>query len=224
MKKFNYLILLGVIGFFISCQPIKNNPQSSVVVTLQPDSTQGRDAMVEYYPPYGYADMNFGNSVEFAAISWTGNGVGFIERSFINFNFDTIPSNATVDSAKLSLYAYEDLGHGTGQSTLGGSNECYLQRVTGKWEENTITWNDQPPTTTVDQVVLPESSSTMQDYLNINVTNLVRDIHENMADSYGFMLRLVDETNYRRMFFASSDIPEAAKRPKLVIYYTLPGN
>lgn len=226
MKKLNYLILLGVIVFFISCQPMNNNLPSPVVVTLQPDSAQGKDAMVEDYPPYGYNDMNFGNSVEFAAISWTANGgIPFVERSFINFNFDTIPSNATIDSARLSLYAYEDVGHGTGHSTLGGTNECFLQRVTGKWEENTITWNNQPPTTTVDQVVLPESDSAMQNYLNINVTNLVRDIHENMADSYGFMLRLeYENAGYRRMFFASSDVPEAAKRPKLVIYYTLPDN
>lgn len=229
MKKLVYLFffVLLIASSLISCCP--NNPTptpKSTFVTLQPGPTQGKDAFVQDYPPLGYDNMNFGDSIEFSAISWTSNGYPWVERSFIDFNFNIIPSNAIIDSAFLSLYAYGDTGHGMGHSTLGGTDECYLQRVTSRWVEDSITWNNQPSTTDIDEAVLPESDSAMQDYLHIDVTNLVRDIHENMSDSYGFMLRLKYEEGYRRMMFSSSDIADPTKRPKLVIYYTdtVPGN
>jgi hypothetical protein len=218
---FSFIIFL--LGALASCCP-NNNPPVSTFVILQPGPAQGKDAFVETYPPYGYDTLNFGDSIEFAAISWTGSGVPFVERSFIDFNFDTIPANATVDSAFISLYAYADAGHGMGHDTIDGTNECYLQRVTGKWDEHSITWNNQPPTTDIDQVTIPESDSAMQNYLHINVTNLVIDTREHLSDSYGFMLRLRFEQGYRRMMFSSSDIADPAKRPKLVIYYTKSGN
>jgi hypothetical protein len=59
----------------------------------------------------------------------------------------------------------------------------------------------------------------MQDYIDIDVTELVKDIYENPEESHGFMLRLKYEYDYRRMFFATSDVGDPQKRPKLDIFY-----
>lgn len=223
MKKLNVLvILLGVI-LFSSCEKNSDNDSSSgsYTVVLQPDSIKGKDAFIEDYPNDNYRDKNYGNSVEFAAVAATSNGEPFVVRSFIDFNFDTIPANAVIDSAKLSLYAYGNAGHGMGHDTLSGTNESYLQRVISDWKEDSITWNNQPRTTDLDQVLLSKSDSAMQDYTDIDVTNLVVDMLKNKDNSFGFMLRLKFEDGYRRLFFASSDVKEKDKRPKLEIYYTV---
>ena len=192
----------------------------SFAVSLQPGPANGKDACVEDYPYENYRNSNWGNTEEFAAISWTDRGIPFVVRSFIDFNFDTIPSNAVIDSAKLSLFAYGNVGHGYGHDPSRGSNECFLQRVVGAWEEHLITWNAQPAVTEVNKVYIQESEYPMQDYLEIDVTYLVKDIISDKENSYGFMLRLVNETGYRRMFFATSDVEEKQKRPRLDIYYT----
>ena len=59
----------------------------------------------------------------------------------------------------------------------------------------------------------------MQDYIGIDVTPLVRAYHNNPSESYGFLIRLQNEYDYRRMAFASSDAEEEHKRPKLEVYY-----
>ena len=61
----------------------------------------------------------------------------------------------------------------------------------------------------------------MQDYIGIDISDLVRDIYNSPTESFGFMLRLKREDGYRRMFFATSDVDEENMRPKLDIYYTL---
>ena len=219
MKIINVLVILFALILISSCE--NNSPYpKSYAITLQPDSIKGKDAFIEDYPYDNYRNKNYGNSVEFAAVAATSNGEPFIVRSFIDFNFDTIPTNAVIDSAKLSLYAFGNAGHGMGHDTLSGTNESYLQRVISNWQENSITWNNQPRTTDLNQVLLSESDSTMQDYTDIDVTNLVVDILNNKENSFGFMLRLKFEDGYRRLFFASSDVKENEKRPKLEIYYT----
>lgn len=216
MNRLSFLIITTTLVFIFSCKK-----ESDYVISLQPDSAFGKDAFIEDYPYDDYRNRNWGKSEAFAAISWTAGGVPLVVRSFIDFNFDTLPANAIIESAKLSLFAYGNTGHGMGHDTLTGSNECYLQRIVEDWQEDSITWNTQPQTTEINQILLPRSDSIMQDYKGINVTNLVRDIYNNSEDSYGLMLRLKTEDGYRRMFFATSDVPEVDKRPKLDIYYTL---
>jgi hypothetical protein len=42
------------------------------------------------------------------------------------------------------------------------------------------------------------------------------------VNSYGFMIRLEDETYYRALVFASSNEPDPTKNPKLEICYSIP--
>ncbi len=85
-----------------------------------------------------------------------------------------------------------------------------------------MTWNNQPATTTQNQVTLAQSTSTHQDYLNIDVTALVNDMVHDPTNSHGFMFKLITEVQWRCMLFASSDHVDTARHPKLEVCYTIP--
>lgn len=100
-----------------------------------------------------------------------------------------------------------------------GENAFSIYRIIQEWNENTVTWNNQPATTDSNKVIVPKSTAIDQSYINIDVTQLVQDIIDDPAQGHGFMIKLEDEVPYKLVVLASSDCTEAGKRPKLVIYY-----
>jgi len=203
------LTLIVLLGF---------NVDSQTTITLQPGAADGEDALVHSLQVM--ADSNFGYSPQFPGNAATHNLDPFINRALVDFDLSSIPAGAIINSAYLSLYAW---GVNTGLGwhiTLSGSNECLLQRITSFWEEHKVTWNKQPTSTTVNQVDIPESTNPTQDYLNIDVTALVQDMIANPATSFGFLLKLKNESYYRRLNFCSSDHADSTKHPKIVITYT----
>ncbi len=186
------------------------------ILVLRPNAEDGKDATIGNY--YDYVDRNFGTYEEFTANAWTTGGNETTLRSLIEFDLSLLPDDAIIVDAQLYLYVSENTTHGPGHSQLSGSNECILQRITSSWDENTVTWNTQPSTTEENQVVLPASEYDMQDYV-VDVSNLIIDIIDNPTSGFGFMLRLNEESYYRRMLFASSDHSNDSLHPKLVITY-----
>jgi hypothetical protein len=185
---------------------------SQFILVLQPGSASGKDAYIEDYP--NYSDLNFGSSVSLVAVAWTAQGIPYVTRSLIEFDLSAIPPNSTILSAQLSLY-------GEGQhSALSGSNEGLIERVTAPWDESTVTWNNQPPVTTQNSVLLPASSSVAQDYTDIDVTDLINDMIT--GNNFGMLIRLNNESYYRALDFCSSDHADSTKRPKLVITCAFP--
>jgi len=192
---------------------------AQTTITLQPDAATGKDTEIFDCVPCGYNTLNFGSKEDFDAIAWTNSGDDVTVRSMIEFDISTIPANSVINDARLTLYHNPTSIEGE-HSTLSGSNSALLRRIITSWGENTVVWNTQPFATTNNQVVLPQSSSPIQDYIDIDVTALVQDMMDDPANSFGFMLRLQDETSYRRLIFASSDNLNNSKHPKLVITYT----
>lgn len=195
--------------------PNNNTGGTPTTLTLQPDGSTGVDAFLAQGDPNG----NYGNHPEYAAIAWTCGGSQCLARNVIQFDLSSIPSNATITSAKLSLYSNPTPSNGNG-TAMQGNNASYLQRVTSSWSETTVTWNNQPTTTTTNQVMLAQSTSSSQDYLDIDVKALVQDMVTNPATSHGFMIKLVNESYYASMIFASTDYTNPSVRPKLVVTYT----
>ena len=103
-----------------------------------------------------------------------------------------------------------------------GSNEILISRITSAWNESTVTWNNQPTITIQNQLLLPPSTSSTQDYTNINVTAMVQDMINNPVQSFGFMLQLANEAYYRSVLFASSDHSNPALHPLLQICFDYP--
>ena len=184
--------------------------------TLKPNATQGIDAFIYDLEP----DRNLGTHPDFTAIAGTNEGIPVIVRGLMKFDFSSIPNDAIIDSVRLSLYSYDSPSNFT-HRTDGGSNSCVLQKVVTDWDEDIVTWNNQPSITENNQVVLVQSQFDIQDYLNIDVTSLFIDMIKNVKNNYGFMLKLETEEYYRTMLFASSDNEDSNLHPKLDIYYTI---
>lgn len=205
MKKIT-LVLCIVMFHFISF--------GQITLTLQPDALVGKDASIYSNHPA----LNV-NNWDFIANAWTASGDSFVMRSFIDFDLAMIPQNSTILSAYLSLYSNTQSDHTQLHSSLSGSNQSELRRITSSWSESAVTWNNQPTTDTVNKITLLQSTSTTQNYLNIDVKTHIQQKVNNPASHFGFMLRLVTEYKFRCMVFASSDHTNASIRPKLVITY-----
>jgi hypothetical protein len=208
MKLFSTLIIALVLSSF------SGFAQTSTII-LQPDAADGKDAFIESR----LNDYNRGNHPDFAAISWTYSGTHTDGRCLIEFDLSMIPQGSTIDSARISFYAYNSPSNGS-HSKISGSNESMLSRVTSSWEEDLVTWNNQPTISTKNQIYLAETTHESQDYLDIDITSHIQAMFENPDENHGFMLKLITEEHYRSMIFASSDNEDASLRPKLEITFT----
>ncbi len=186
-------------------------------LTLQPNAADGKDTLLSDNIP----NDSQGNSTELNAGAWTIFGSPVKLRGLLGFDLSSVPSGATIQYANLTLYNNPNAqnGYGNGQhSHVSGSNESVLQRITSSWDENT-TWNNQPSSTSTNQVILPEDTDPYQDYV-VDVKQLVQDMIADPSAGYGFLLRLQEEAYYRILVFASSDHPNADLHPKLELCYT----
>lgn len=194
-------------------------PVNDTCFTLQPDPVDGKDAFVHGLP--SLSTNNWGSNEQLCAAAWTFNGDPGVVRSLIDFDLPVLPANAVVTSAELSLYSIDNENGFGYHSSLSGPNEAWVERITGPWSESTVNWNTQPVTTATNRISLSTSTSPTQNYLDLNVTQLVKDMYQNPANSYGFMIKLQNESYFRRMNFCSSDHPNASKRPKLKVCYSI---
>jgi hypothetical protein len=234
MKKV-YVLLFAV----ISCSHIFSQTQTTV--TFKPGPDIGQDAVIithgdcimnGHTQPHAY--QNFGNRSEFSSAAWTWNANGChsgMVRSLLKFDeLSTIPANAVIISAELKLYGISSGGIVTvGNSCYPGSpynfdcpNRAFIQRITGAWDEQTVTWNTQPTTTTANQITI--SQTTLQWNWNFtdrsdNLVTMVQDMVANPEANFGFMMKLEIEDYYRSMLFASSDHSNAALWPELTVTY-----
>lgn len=211
-KIYCLTVLLFLSSVFASAQ---------VTVTV-PLNAIDEDATVDDFGPAN----NYPNEIEYHVSAWTISGTPVVWRNYFKFNLSCIPSNAIIQNAQLSLF-YADTNsytiYANGEhSSLTSSNESVLQRVTSAWMENTVTWNNQPSTTTTDEVILAQSTSGTQDYTNMDVTPIVQEMVSDQAMNYGFLLKLTNETFYAQLIFASGDNPNDLKHPSLQITYTVP--
>ncbi|MBN2441916.1 MAG: DNRLRE domain-containing protein [Spirochaetales bacterium] len=181
---------------------------SSGTLTLSP----AQDGRVFEIEPDDAAD----DATYFASQTWTWSGKEGSVRSLLQFNLNSLPSNAVVTNAWLYLYHHPDISH----SSQSSSNASYLERVTQSWNAGMANWNNQPAVTTTNRVYLSQATSSTQDY-TLNVTAMINDMRQ--YGNYGMRLKLATESRYARMYFASSDYTNSAYHPKLVITYTLGG-
>lgn len=157
------------------------------------------------------------NSSDCVALAWTNNNVPTKGRHLIKFDLSQLPVNATLISAHLSFFGNMNPVNPL-NSTIGGSNEAYLRRVIQNWSSSTACFNNQPSFTTVNQVLLPASTQPVQDYLNIDVTDLFKDMVLS-NQNFGFIFMLQTEVHYRSMNFTGGGSPDTSRQPLLEIEY-----
>jgi hypothetical protein len=163
---------------------------------------------------------------EMGAAAWTCNAGGYPTcnfRSLFRYNVSGLPANAVITNAKLYLYAKTNNINGNyGNPTFGEHNTALLQKVTAPWNLAGTGWANQPATTTTSQKVLPQSSSTAQNY-EVDVTDFVQSWVNKPDSNYGMLLRLQTESYYNSMIFNSGQAPESLQ-PRLEICYTIPNS
>lgn len=208
MKKLLYLLFFGLSSLYA---------QTEYTLTIQPDDKDGKDAIL--HGLISKVDMNYGNNPQIIIADWTFQSTPGTVRSVLEFDLEQLPDDIVLVSAELSLYAWALPTSSGMHSSLSGSNESWIRRVTSPWNEEEVTWNLHPDFTLENQTVLPESNFEDEDYLDMDVTTLVQDMLDEPENSFGFLFQLQQESYYRRLNFCSSDHEDPSRRPKLVLTY-----
>lgn len=165
-----------------------------------------------------YPTLNYKAPFYYKASAWTNNLQALITRTYLKFDLTTIPQGANILNAKLSLFSPSDSTRDLSHSTLSGTNEFFVRRVTSEWDPQTITWQNQPEYSTNGEVISGSSLTHDQDY-EIDITTIVRSIIETDEENYGFLIMLKQESFYRQICFASNNYHDHLMRPHLQIKY-----
>jgi hypothetical protein len=179
-------------------------PAFGAELVLQPGA-EGKDAMVNILEPtvnfgnYTYLMVNFGPATEV--------------RGLVEFEGLAAISRATVNAA------YFDLWIDTSNST---DYDFGVYRITEKWEESNVTWQNQPAyiATPYDKIKVSGAAGGPYTW---NVKNLVQEWASETHPNYGLMLKRVDmqyPTNWP--YFCSSDNTNSGYRPRLRVDYVPP--
>ena len=184
---------------------------------IQPSSIDGQDA-------YVYSEAPDETHGRFGWL-WLGrrrhSSIYGSYRIYIKFDISSIPDNAVITKAKLKLYHVLHILESGSDSKI----EILLWIVMNDWNKNTITWNNQPPTTQV-QTILggPWIIDHVTDqWRERNITGLVSSWVRGTHPNYGLMLSAKNENTIRAMGeFYSSRCQYADKRPILEIKYYIP--
>lgn len=193
----------------------------TVSVTL----TQAPIQTLTLQPSNNITELNFaiingintsGQDVDIPAVAWTSGGPLFARGAF-QFDLSTIPVNATIISAKLTLYSIPVPVDGDQVNANSGSdNSMYIRRINSAWSASS-TWQTQPGIDMTYQVLIPHTNLPFLDLVDVDVKNLVAKMQ--VSGNYGFMLNLKNEVIYTARQFSSSRYPDATKHPKLVVVY-----
>jgi len=193
------------------------NPPDTVTLTLSP-SQNPTEALIWGDGTVGL-DKSGEGSPEIDAAAWTYGGTPIWARAALQFDLGSIPSGATIYSAKLTLFSNPTPSNGNlSTANFGTDNSMFIQQITASWDPTAVKWYNQPQATATGQISIPTTSQPFLDLTNIDVTNMVKGMVQNNA-SYGFLLRLQNETYYSSRIFCSSKYSDVTKHPKFVIQY-----
>lgn len=151
-------------------------------------------------------------------IAWTDGGDAFYRRALFQFDLDFITDPSQVVSATLSLYGTTDVWN-DGHSNISGSNESAIERITSEWDAATVTWANKPTSSEINSATLPASEVAGEDYIDTDITALVKDIVGNK--NHGLMIKLNTEEYYRALMFHSMEADDVSKHPVITIKYKL---
>jgi hypothetical protein len=133
------------------------------------------------------------------------------------FNLSKLPQNISIQSARLTLYSNPHPINGNlVDANYGTDNSIYIRRVTGDWDMSSG-WFTQPSTTNQDQVIVPHTNQPMLDLIDLDVTNMVSAMQG--TANHGFMIGLVNETEFTSRIFCGVRYTDSSKHPTLKITF-----
>jgi len=216
MKK---LVRLIIISLVLALFMIPANTQvvlADTEVTIQPSAA---DAYMNKEVP----DTNDGTATYLYVRSYSNKN----ERTILKFDMSSLPDNATVTSATLSLYCL-------GTASANGRTH-YAYRVTQTaWTEGGVTWNKYNGTNywataggdyaTADGVsaAVPDGNSWV-DWTGEGMKNQVQYALNNTGKVAHFLIKDGTENSVTQqiVYYYSKEYATATLRPKLVVTYTI---
>ena len=168
-------------------------------------------------------NTNYSSSARMAVWCITDNNITDTARTFLKFDYSSIPSGVTITSALLTLYADSnqvEVGL-PGYTVISGPNNWLIESVSSSWETSTITWDNAPSpvdTILVSPIHVPASASQFQTY-TIDLTTLVKREISNPSNSYGIVMRLANESKWRGLAFYSPTLQTGGLHTNLTIQY-----
>ena len=196
------------------------NPYNADTYSSQPDGAAGTDTRITSSTP----DTNSG-TVAYLHIG-EDNTSSSIRRTLITFDLSSIPADATINSATLSLWQEADLSD--------NNRTLRVYRSKRAWVETQATWNiystgnswqtaggfgaNDTEQTDIGSRAFTSTEANGEKQWTLTASAIQEMVAGTFANN-GFMVKADTETNdlYR---FWSSDYTTAAERPKLVIDYT----
>ena len=203
--KINKLILISFSSLILlSCS------NSSKEITLVANGDNVEDALICKFLPY----QNFAEEENIHLYSAKQGDSININRVVLNFK--EIPRNVKIDSAFLQLKF-------NNKSVVGkesyGENGFIVQRIISPWTETDVNWKNMPVTSENNQI-FTDKTKLNRDPNRINVTRIVQDISCDKDNSYGFLLKLINEKSSSIVLMASSNNKDKNLHPELKIFYS----
>ncbi len=195
-----------------------SRPVIDPTLELQPDPTAGLDVRLREDQP----TTNYGTHT--SLIVGFSPGTYFRYRTLIKFDLSSLPDDATVTSATLSLYMYSE------SST--NNESLYVYRQKRAWVESQATWNsyatgsswavaggfgaDDCEQSYIGSLALSATESA--GWKNVSLTPTTK---AGLDLGNGWLLKMSGEANSSEYDFYSSDYTtDTSLRPKLVVEYT----
>jgi hypothetical protein len=143
----------------------------------------------------------------------------------IKFDLSTIPFDATVVKAVLSLYCFDEPWQGR-----TSYNDVF--RLTREWDESSVTW--YKATSNVNWTAgggdhdtprifkLEQGAEITNQWANHTVTSAVQHMVQNPEENHGFLFVHVGTSgnNHDRQDYRSSEFNDVSFRPKLTVEYS----
>lgn len=162
-------------------------------------------------------NTNYGSSQNLCVRNRFGNGghTGWEMNTFVKFDLSVIPPCSKITCAELWIHyrRWRD------NNPAGRDLNCY--RVTGGWDENTITWSTEPPEaqTPTDIQRVP---NTTDNWMCWRVIPDAEYYYENPDDNHGW--KIMDENywgqyNIPLIFFTSKEFPDPDYAPMFDVHW-----
>ncbi|MBM3185670.1 MAG: DNRLRE domain-containing protein [Bacteroidetes bacterium] len=163
---------------------------------------------------------------DIAQWTWFSNGCGEgTLRGLWQFDLNPPVTTSMLYDNRATLYMFFPTGMPWGHDYYSPAvdNMFYVQRVLDSWNENTVTWNNQPNVTPLNAVLVPSSSPIplnplFTDY-TIDISTLAYDWICGGQPNYGLRLSLMNEILYSHVGFTNREFADPVKRPFLRLEY-----